>query len=288
MLVYIMGRGHSGSTLLDALIGNGPCVTNTGELISGLLNIDSPDRFCSCGKPLAECEFWSNILVDKKELEYLAKMTHVRFFTKGLKNSSNSIFSDINQRLITRIEKESYSDIVVDSSKEPTRGLFLARYTNSKIIHLVRNPENQTASILNRINDGRGLRFLRRRYTNKIFTPIYIIISALSWTVGGLLAEVVRKFAGNRSIRVRYEDLLNDPTAELERIAQFIGCDLSKVIISVKEGAELSVGHTIGGNKFRHSSTFVLNPNSQNKTLPTHYKLLVNILTWPMKIYYGY
>ena len=59
-VIYISGDGHSGSTLLDILIGSQKNVFGAGELNNisreGLLK-----EFCSCGEQLCYCELWSDI-----------------------------------------------------------------------------------------------------------------------------------------------------------------------------------------------------------------------------------
>ena len=51
---------HSGSTLLDILLGSQKNVFSSGELNNisreGLLK-----EFCSCDKQLSDCELWSEI-----------------------------------------------------------------------------------------------------------------------------------------------------------------------------------------------------------------------------------
>ena len=60
MYVYVMGRGHSGSTILDIILGGGAAVESLGELVSGLGRCDRR-RQCSCGSPMRECSFWCEV-----------------------------------------------------------------------------------------------------------------------------------------------------------------------------------------------------------------------------------
>ena len=59
-VIYISGDGHSGSTLLDILLGSQKSVFSSGELNNisreGLLQ-----EYCSCDKQLGDCELWSDI-----------------------------------------------------------------------------------------------------------------------------------------------------------------------------------------------------------------------------------
>src|SRR5437763_16836487 len=55
-----MGRGHSGSTILDILLGGGAAVESVGELVSGLEWYEAGTP-CACGAPMRECPYWAEI-----------------------------------------------------------------------------------------------------------------------------------------------------------------------------------------------------------------------------------
>src|SRR3954454_11799506 len=55
-----MGRGHSGSTILDILLGSGASVESVGELVSGLEWYEAGTR-CACGGPMRECPYWAEV-----------------------------------------------------------------------------------------------------------------------------------------------------------------------------------------------------------------------------------
>lgn len=63
-LVYITGSGHSGSTLLDRLLGSHPDIAALGEVHRfslGLHRYEQPFR-CDCGQTIEACPFWSRVL----------------------------------------------------------------------------------------------------------------------------------------------------------------------------------------------------------------------------------
>ena len=56
-VLYIAGNGHSGSTLLDIVIGSNPSIFSAGEL--GFITRPSIwEEFCSCGTKISECTLW--------------------------------------------------------------------------------------------------------------------------------------------------------------------------------------------------------------------------------------
>ena len=63
------------------------------------------------------------------------------------------------------------------------------------------------------------------------------------------------------SIRVRYEDLISDPTGELGRIGQLTGLNLEPVAQQIANGETLSTGHTVAGNRLRMSGSVRLRPD---------------------------
>jgi hypothetical protein len=58
-LILIASAGHSGSTLLDLLIGNHPLVASAGEM--NRLTLHAPDRVCACGATVTNCSYWSQV-----------------------------------------------------------------------------------------------------------------------------------------------------------------------------------------------------------------------------------
>ncbi len=77
-LIYIISTGHSGSTLLDILIGTFPNVFSTGEFRyltwllystqNGAGSVEK-ENVCTCGKRFQECEMWSKIISKTEEDE---------------------------------------------------------------------------------------------------------------------------------------------------------------------------------------------------------------------------
>lgn len=56
--VYIAGRGHSGSTMLDAMLGNQDGIESVGELVSGMGRYEA---LCSCGAEFKDYQFWTKV-----------------------------------------------------------------------------------------------------------------------------------------------------------------------------------------------------------------------------------
>jgi len=95
-IVYIMGRGHSGSTVLDLLLGNSPDIESVGELVSGMGRYDEQ---CSCGSPFGNCMYWqavrsaferSSQIAWEQAVAATTRQAHIRKFISTLFSPKNS------------------------------------------------------------------------------------------------------------------------------------------------------------------------------------------------------
>ena len=64
--VYIVGHGHSGTTLLELLLGRHPKIVITGELEKMSLQFARDESapyqgLCSCGNRPQKCPFWAQV-----------------------------------------------------------------------------------------------------------------------------------------------------------------------------------------------------------------------------------
>src|SRR5262245_28833668 len=60
-VIYIIGAGRSGSTLLDTVLANHPDVVGVGELVNLHSAGWTSDEVCACGKLGTECDFWTRV-----------------------------------------------------------------------------------------------------------------------------------------------------------------------------------------------------------------------------------
>lgn len=300
-LVYIMGRGHSGSTVLDGLLGSAGGIEGLGELVAGL---GREEGRCGCGASIRRCGFWAEVR-ERYEGETdtgdwgdavtaTRSQAHVSRFLRTLLADENDpelvALARKTQTLVSSAASAAGADLVVDSSKEISRGLFLSRFVpRTRLVHLVRDPTRVAASTLERVRGQSGFVFLRRRYRNRRAEPIFMALSAVGWLVGNLMAEIVRLRGDGEVLRVRFEDLCEDPSRELRRIGDFIGTDLTGLAERVAAGESLRTGHVIAGNRMRHRETFVFEPErAAGRHLPWYHAALVWLITWPLVLVYRF
>jgi hypothetical protein len=298
--VFVMGRGHSGSTVLDSLLSNAACSTGIGGIVAGM---QDPGAVCSCGEPVSRCAFWEGVRVRFEASTGLAWGEAARELREQADLSSfiPTLFARRRAPWVRRrkaviegiadaVRETTDRNVVVDSSKALPVALFVARFVEgSRLVHLVRDPERVLASNYHRIREGAGLYFMGRRLRDRRFTAFYVALGALAWVVGNLLAEVTGRLAPGRVRRLRYEDLCSDTPARLLDLGRFLGTDVSGVISATSRGEALPVGHKSAGNRMRMSGEFVWDPKrAGGRPLPAVYRWIVRVVAWPLMWVYGY
>src|SRR5205823_1772442 len=113
--------------------------------------------------------------------------------------------------------------------------------------------------------------------------------SALAWDLANLAAEGASRI-GLPSVRVRYEDLVDDPRRALRRIVDAL--DLGPADLAFVSGRSATVhpAHTVAGNPMRfEQGTLHLRLDDEWRTrMPLASLRLVTALTRPLLSRYGY
>lgn len=300
MLLYIMSRPHSGSTILDILIGNGARVEGVGQLVSDMGKLDNP---CACGATIRDCAFWQRVRADveahgigwDEAVAASVGQAHIGRFWRTWRarpdDPEMQRLAQITRTVTEAIAAAAGKPHVLDSTKEPTRGLMLAKYLpEARLIRLVRDPRSAVASHYWRLKDKGFYHFLRRDWRVPGMSPVFLALAAASWTIGNLLGELVARRAGGRVLLIRYEDLRDDPAGTLGLIGRELGLDLSDSIAKLRDGTPLGVRHIIGGNDVRLEQGLRFDPARERsrRPLPAWVERLTVVLAWPLIRRYGY
>lgn len=297
LMIYIMGRGHNGSTVLDGLLGNAIEIESVGELVSGLSRY--PGELVSTGETMAESAYWQSVvcryaetsgLVPAESFAWLARRTHPRQFLAwlfaGPQHPAVRKAVVINTHLASAIAEVAGKPMVLDSSKEYSRGLFLCKfYPRTKIIHLIRSPIATVHSYQKRPT----FKILRRSFKMHSRTaPLAVCTVLCSWSVGCLLGLIVKYLYPTRVLTIRYEDLCAGPRQELEKLGAFLEVDLSALAAKIEQRQPLTIGHNIGGNKMRFQQQFTFTPDHGRKPLRLAYRLLALLVNGPFLLMHRY
>jgi hypothetical protein len=258
--IYILGAGHSGSTLLTMLLGAHPDVTSIGELKAPA--IGSAERYtCSCGQTLSTCSFWSALATEVSreghELDMSNGSTDIRRVSSGyvsrllrplhrgplaeaLRDAAlrlSPVWPVHQQRIqsltaaIARAAcRVSGASVFVDGSK-----------TGIHLKYLLRNPELDV-KIIRLVRDGRGVSLSYRKAEG-----LSIERAAHIWKRSNEEAEtVVGELPLSRWLDLRYERLCSDVDRVLGEVFSFVGVD--------PRGARRHSGvqqHVLGNNNMR-------------------------------------
>jgi hypothetical protein len=300
-VLYIAGAGRSGSTLLDILLGNHPDVLSVGELAKLVGNGYVDGQPCACGARPAECPLWAEVrqrwlgelpaVALPALAAELAASERIRRWPKLLaaelaEDPTWRAYAEHQRRLLAALLAVSGRRVVVDSSKNPSRALALAAVpgVELRLVHLVRDPRGLAWSY--RKPFARD----ERAGVQHDIAPQAAWRSALGWSLANLQSEwLARRLGPGRSLRVRYEDLVDRPAGVLGRLGRLAQLDLGPVAAALARGEELAVGHVIGGNRLRMAQRVQLRPDREwQERLAARDRRTVTALTWPGLLRYGY
>jgi LPS sulfotransferase NodH len=217
-VLYIMGAGRSGSTILGVALGNCAGAVYAGELDKWLLRSGVP--------PLSGSEraaFWEQVRehVDGEDmfgshagaLERSSSLLRPRQW--GQRRRLRERYREVAEALYQAIARVAGATAVVDSSHYPLRAAQLqgVRGIELYLIFLVRDPHAVVASF-DRVD-------VRERHFGVPTTNLYL------WLTHLVALFVFLRHPRERRMLVSYEDLLADPQAVLRGILDRVGLPAS-------------------------------------------------------------
>ncbi|MBA3688131.1 MAG: sulfotransferase [Chloroflexi bacterium] len=299
-VVYVVGTGRSGSTVLDTLLGSHPRAVSTGELShlvrDGWMGIE----ICACGKAVVECPHWMTVRAawtaqfgEGAVPEYPAlqrsveRLRRVPGFILGSRRVQGEWerYQQLTRGLFRAIIEATDRDVIIDSSKNPVRALALSRAgIELRLIHLVRDPRAVAWSFGKSFTRDRAGGVQRDRAGTAAWR------SALKWQLINAEARLVtHRMPANRSMTVRYEDLVTHPRATLDRIGRLINLNLEEVAAAAEAGRPVVIGHPVAGNRLRMSGMVSLAGDDEwRRAMPQGDQRLVSILAQPSMRTFGY
>ncbi|MDP8971899.1 MAG: sulfotransferase [Actinomycetota bacterium] len=301
-VLFIGGVGRSGSTLLDRMLGQLPEFCSVGETVhlwSRLID----DDLCGCGASLRDCSFWREVsrhafggwdAVDLKAMLALQNaVDRNRFIPLMLAPTlaprhrrDLGLYTAYLSRLYEAIRVVSGAHVVVDSAKHASYAFLLRRVPgiDLRLVHLVR--------------DSRGVAYSWMKRVKKSHQPgvgemaqLHPARSSLRWVAYNLLFDLL-KTLNVPSLFLTYEALIERPQAELRRVLELLGepSDADALSFVGSHHVELGATHTASGNPMRFDQgRVVLRADDEwRRRLSPRNRWLVNSLTWPAMVRYGY
>jgi hypothetical protein len=260
-LVYIVGSGRSGSTLLDLLLNNSKWVQSLGE-VHKLSLYARTEGSCTCGLPVSQCPFWLKVAAEvarKKKINASAEevlktydpmMDKVRFFSDVLEKFSLSLgirsfyrrgiyyvsgkhqqAAENSLRWYEAIREATGCPVIIDSTKDPRRLkiLYLNAPELTRIIYMVRDGRAVAASHIRRL--GVSMKKAAKTWLRANRRAL--------WAMRGIEPEKIK--------RVHYEDLCRQPKTVMRDVYDFVGLPHE----DTKPVLDKADAHNIGGNPMR-------------------------------------
>jgi hypothetical protein len=301
-VIYVGGVIRSGSTLLDRMLGELPDHVAVGELCYLWRHSVKLDRGCGCGAAFSQCPFWTAVgdkafggwqAVDVDEMIDLQLSLDATRDLPGLIaprlaptfNARLRRYSEVLSTLYAAIADLAAARVVVDSSKHAGPAYLLRQADiDLRVLHLVRDPRGVAHSLRKAV---RRPEHDREDYMS-VWPPRTV---ARRWITTNLLIAGLGRL-GVPVARMRYEDLVADPTGELTRVTAALDRPLPDGALAfIRDGAvELPPAHTLDGNPMRYSTGPV--PLQADDTwraaLPESDRRLVERITAPLRRRYGY
>lgn len=192
-VLFVLGLGRSGSTLLGSLLGNHPEVINTGELLRIEDVIGDGAAKCACGLPLADCREWWRLFegIPEKVLRKYTRWT---------------------PDLLDKVRANAGAKLLVDVSK--TRSYRIARrwkHPEVGFVLLTRDPRGIFRSYVQRGEPLGGRLAMHRKWLKRF-------------------ATFARRH-GDRCLLLRYEDLVSRPEETMRGLCGFVGLDFQPQMV---------------------------------------------------------
>ena len=172
---------------------------------------------------------------------------------------------------MTLISERYPGHSLLDSSKYVARYLLLRNVTAARLkgIYLVR--------------DVRGLVYSFKKKVQTSTPPIRTVIYYL---VINFFAEVTYRVKPKGEIlKIKYEDLIKNPSRELKTIGKHIEHDLSQINQMINDNKEFNMPDIVGGNRIKSKKTIKFKGDLDWKdNMSRHEKTLYYILTIPFML----
>ena len=274
-IVSIICPGHSGSTLLDMVLGTLPNVVSSGEIVYipwKIYKENNPDyatTYCSCGETMGNCLFWGKILsrlsdklgyhIYDNPKKFNISINRPFYYGKSLKASLlrkimiiGSFFININHLvsllyifylksiknnwlLFDTISEVSGKNIIIDSTKDIYRYLFLRKQRNRrmKLIILIRDVYGVVSSS----------HYDQTKHKIKLRAKHWLRFYNLS------LYNVIKHLNKSEYLVIRYSDLAKNVNTTRKKIAEFLEITEPVQDISTLFPSQM---HIVAGNPVRN------------------------------------
>jgi hypothetical protein len=268
--------GHNGSTLLDLLLGASVGVFSTSQL-NDLLAPYVPEPNSDKGR------FWAELLsalndagialgAQNRSIQLERRIREFLF-----SSSARKAYAKANGELLDVLFDAVDDSLIVDSSKNISRALGLIEWDNDRLymLHLVRDIRSYVNSYnMRQEEQGKGDRYL---------------FPAFHWYAKNVMASLFVKRRSKHYLLMKYEDFIEQPVLEVERLEAFCSTSFAetKNVVQNRKPIYPSKRMTFRGNRILAKDEVIFDPKKSKRDGVYNSKWFWILLGWP-SMFWGY
>lgn len=266
LIIYIIGDGRSGSTILEEYLARNLGGLKIGEARRFWKYYYESETYCECGDRIKKCSFWKNVNDElPKDIRNLhvhqrlgQVMFNFRIFLKTLqKNNPEPYLKYVQNRFYKAIFNSTSANLIIDSSKIYPWGIYLDRFSmfknNVLFIHLVRD-------IAVTANSWKKDVRLAEYVDKEVKMPKRTLRRHLKVWLKVNLSTIKYMKKEENYIYIDYKDFCNDPNKLLLKIKNH------EIFDNFFFDGEVKGSHGIAGNPVRQETSEDLQIKYYNST----------------------
>lgn len=308
-VLYIVGNGRSGSTLLNTVLGQLDGYFAVGELRRVWDRALLQNFLCGCSRPFRECDQWQAIFeeafggMDERLAARMAAHREAMTQTKHLPGliwgrrrpltkPAAREYVDTLTTLYLAVQRVTGCRVIVDASKWPMYATMLDRIPQLQMyyVHLVRDPR-AVAFSWSRVKEREpGVQIFRQgAFRSSMYwitwNPGITYLWKRPWEQATESTEQQQHY-----LFLKYEDFAQQPRQWVEQIVDFVGEPMAELPFMNDQTLTLRQTHSVAGNEARlaKESLTIRFDNEWRRQIPAAKKWLVTMMTWPWLRRYGY
>ncbi|KAA0909968.1 sulfotransferase [Aquicoccus porphyridii] len=263
-IVYLIGAGHCGSTLLSLALDQHSDVVSVSEIVG----LNARTNGYAGEQDLRENEFWSRV-AERYQRDHGESFWSVPFASPRKTSSfSEDEWARQNYNAYFSIAKTAGVSVIVDASKQPRRleVLLKEKKINIRVIYLVRDARAIVHSYERKYKSlWRGFRQIER--------------------LDRRARSVKRRFSDVPWMTLRYEDMTGDLDGTVRKISDF--CETTFQDGMLRPNTDGFNG--VGGNRMRDKPVKKIETDmTWKREMATWKKLLVGLLMQGYQVRLGY
>lgn len=247
--LFLVGCARTGSTLLRQVLNRSPLVTIAPEthFMRRSRRLRLADRLAAATTPSA-----IQALVDV--LYARDRHTDTGYWAWLRRNVPRDEFgqrlaaTDRSERALFALMIEMFDErtgverAAVTGEKTPSHLMFVPTlvdwFPGAKIVHTFRDPRAVYASELRRRREGRWgpkrlMPWLPDAIVDPLLAPVELVRTAVVWRRASRLDDEYRRLLGDRYQLIRFEDLVQEPEANLRAVCALIGVPYDPVLLEI-------------------------------------------------------